>query len=120
MNSNKKDIEYLQAFSQINNFVNYTIEHYTNQISREKANSMKINEELIAKNIPIDLFEDFLKGFNDSGLYNIADRYECHNLKEILKPRKLTKQDNLSDFLIDNGVQGYGMLIAAIYQRKNI
>ena len=118
LDSNKKDIEYLQAFSQINNFVNYTIEHYTNQISREKANSKKINEELIAKNIPIDLFEDFLKGFNDSGLYNIADRYECHNLKEILKPRrKLTKQDNLSDFLIDNGVQGYGMLIAAIYQK---
>ena len=117
LDSNKKDIEYLQSFSQINNFVNYTIERYTNQISREKANSKKINEELIAKNIPIELFNDFLKGFNDSGLYIIADRYECHNLKEFLKPRKLTKEDNLSDFLIDNGVQGYGMLIAAIYQK---
>lgn len=69
------------------------------------------------KNIPIDLFNDFLKGFNDSGLYNITDRYECHNLKDILKLRKLTKEDNLSIFLIDNGVQGYGMQIAAIYQK---
>ena len=116
LNSSKKDIEYLQTFSQINNFVNYTIEHYTNQISREKAKKIKIKEELNDKKIPMNLFKEFLKGFNESGLYKIADRYECHSLKDILNG-KLSEKNNLADFLIDNGVQGYGMKIAAIYQK---
>ena len=132
LDSNKKHIEYLQTFSQINNFVKYTIENYTNQISREAANSRTIDKELndkqlkdkelndkelYEKKIPIYLFNDFLNGFNESGLYKIADRYECHNLKDVLKIKPLTKEDYLSDFLIDNGVQGYGMQIAAIYQK---
>ena len=116
LNSSKKDIEYLQTFSQINNFVNYTIDHYTNQISREKAKKIKIKEELNDKKIPMNLFKEFLKGFNESGLYKIADRYECHSLKDILNG-KLSEKNNLADFLIDNGVQGYGMKIAAIYQK---
>ena len=116
LNSSKKDIEYLQTFSQINNFVNYTIDHYTNQISRENAKKIKIKEELDNKKIPINLFKEFLKGFNESGLYKIADRYECHSLKDFLNG-KLSEQNNLADFLIDNGVQGYGMQIAAVYQK---
>ena len=114
LDSNKEDINYLQTFSQINNFVNYTIENYTNQISRNKAKSTKICDE---KNIPKDLFDDFLKGFNESGLYKIAYRYECHDLKTVISLRELTNQDNLCCFLIDSGAQSYGMQLAAIYQK---
>lgn len=64
----------------------------------------------------MNLFKEFLKGFNESGLYKIADRYKCHSLKDILNG-KLSEKNNLADFLIDNGVQGYGMKIAAIYQK---
>ena len=117
LDSDKKEIDYLQTFTQINNFVNYTIEHYTNQISREKAKSVKIKDEIAAKNIPSDLLNDFLKGFNDSGIYKIAFRYECHDLRERFDLRELTKEDDLSCFLIDNGVQYYGMQIASIYQK---
>ena len=117
LDSDKKDIDYLQTFSQINNFVNYTIENYTNQISRAKAKSIKIKDELSEKKIPLDLLNDFLKGFNDSGIYKIAYRYECHDLRERLALRELNKEDNLSCFLIDNGAQFYGMQIASIYQK---
>ena len=116
LNANKKDIEYLQTFPQINNFVNYTIEKYTNEISRVKAQSIKINNEINEKNIPKNLFNEFLKGFNKSGLYKIATRFECHDLQERIKIRELTKEDRLCDFLIDNGVQDYGMQLAAVYQ----
>ena len=116
LNSNKKEVEYLQVFSQINNFVNYTIEHYSNAISREDAKKKKISEEL-GKDIPLNLFNQFLKGFNDHELYKIATQYECHNLKEKIEIRKLTKNDYLSNFLIDNGVQDYGMQLAALYQK---
>ena len=115
LKTDKKDIEYLQTFTQINNFVNFTIEKYSNEISRVKAQSIKIKDEINQKNIPKALFDEFLKGFNQSGLYKIATHYDCHDLKKII--RKLTKEDRLSDFLIDNGVQGYGMQLAALYQK---
>ena len=116
LDSNKKEIDYLQSFSLINNFVNYTIENYTNQISRVKAKTIKIIDEINAKNIPLDLFNDFLKGFNESGLYKIASQYECHDLK-FLPLRELTNQDDLCCFLIDNGAQYYGMQLAAVYTK---
>ena len=59
LNENKKDIEYLQTFSQTNNFVNHTEEKYTNEISRVKAQSIKINNEINEKNIPKNLFNEF-------------------------------------------------------------
>ena len=127
LRTNKKDIEYLKYFSQINNFVNYTIENYTNEISREKAKSKKISEEIYTNNnneneinrriIPENLFKEFLKGFNKSEIYKVVDHYNCHNLKEHLELRELTKDDFLSSFLIDNGMVDYGMQIAAIYQK---
>ena len=119
LDSNKTEIDYLQTFSSINNFVNYTIENYTNQISRAKAKTIKIIDEINAKNIPSDLYKDFLKGFNESGLYKIAHRYECHDLKEVkgFTLRELTDEDDLCCFLIDNGAQYYGMQLAAVYQK---
>ena len=117
INANKKDIEYLQAFTQVNNFVNYTIEHYSNNISREEAKKRKINDELVSKNIPLNLFKEFLKGFNDRELYKIATQFECHNLKDKIELKKFSKEDNLSNFLIDNGVQDYGMQLAALYHK---
>ena len=116
LDSNKKDIKYLQTFSQINNFVNYTIENYSNQISRKQAQCMMIREELDDKKIPMNLFTDFLKAFN-SGLYKIADKYQNHYLKNDIYFRKLFKEYIFSDFLIDDGNLGYGMQIAAVYEK---
>ena len=112
-----KNIKYLESFSKINNFVNYTISHYSNLISREDATKLTIGEELKKNNIPRKLFEDFLNGYNKYKLYEIADKYECHNLDEKVKPRELNESDKLCCFLIDNGVQGDGMKLAALYQK---
>ena len=114
LNANKKQIEYLQTFSKINNFVNYTIEHYSNAISREEAGRRKISDE-IGKDIPANLFNEFLNAFNEHKLYEIATQFDCHNFKFTL--RKFSKDDFLSNFLIDNGVQGYGMQLAGLYQK---
>ena len=114
LNANKKQIEYLQTFSKINNFVNYTIEHYSNAISREEAGRKKISDE-IGKDIPSNLFNEFLNAFNEHKLYEIATQFDCHNFKFPL--RKFSKDDFLSNFLIDNGVQGYGMQLAGLYQK---
>ena len=114
LSANKKHIEYLQTFGQINNFVNYTIEHYSNAISREEAGRRRISEE-IGKDIPAKLFKEFLKAFNKHKLYEIATQFDCHNFK--FKLRELNKDDFLSNFLIDNGVQSYGMQIAGLYQK---
>ena len=118
LETDKKRIEYLQSFPYINNFVNYTIEHYTNNISRNNAKIKKIKDEITSKNIPRGLFDEFLKAFNETGLYKIADQYKCHYLREKnLELRKFNENDSLSNFLIDNGQFDYGMQIAAIYQK---
>ena len=104
----------MQTFSSINNFVNYTIEHYSNTISREEARSRKIKDEL-KNNIPKNLFNKFLKAFNEHKLYEIATQYECHNFK--FKLRKFSEEDPLSNFLIDNGIQDNGMQLASLYQK---
>ena len=115
LNTNKKHIEYLQTFNQVNNFVNYTIEHYSNAISREEARNRKIIEEINKNNIPKNLFNEFLKAFNEQKLYNIATQFDCHSFQ--FKLREFTKDDPLSNFLIDNGVQDYGMQLAGLYQK---
>jgi hypothetical protein len=117
LETNKENVEYLKTFPQINNFVNYTVEHYTNEISRNNAKLKKVSEEIDLKNIPESLFTEFLRGFNNSGIYKIADQYLCHRIDEKIRIRELTKNDSLSCFLIDNGVVDYGMQLAAIYQK---
>ena len=115
LNADKKSIEYLQTLKPINNFVNYTIEHYSNVITREEARNIKISKE-IGYHIPFNLFNEYLMAFNNHKLYEIAIQFECHKLKPELRS-KLTKDDLLSNFLIDNEVSGRGMQIAALYQK---
>ena len=118
LKTNKKDVEYLKSFSKINNFINFTIEHYSNEISRYNAKSIKIKEEVEKKkSIPEKLFNEFLNGFNKSKIYEIADKYLGYELKNKIELRELSKDDKLSCFLIDDGVIGYGMQLAAIYQK---
>ena len=117
LNTNKKNIEYLQTFPQINKFVNSTIEIYTNNISRKDAKIIKIKDEIHAKVIPRGYFVDFLKAFNDKELYKIADHYECEDLTKYLELRKFSENDSLSNFLIDNEEFNYGIQLAALYQK---
>ena len=114
---NHKEINYLQTFSKINNFVNYTISHYSNLISRKEALERKIKEEISNKNIPKRLFDEFLSAYNDYKLYQISIQYRCHNLEGKVESRKLSEEDSLGSFLIDNGVQGQGMKLAALYEK---
>ena len=85
---------------------------------KRPAKTRKINEEINFEKIPENLFTEFLKGFNDSEIYKISKQYLCHDLEKEKKIilRKLTKNDTLSCFLIDNGVADYGMQLAAVYQ----
>ena len=116
LDTNPKDIEILQTLTQVNNFVNYTITHYSNELSRKDAVDKKINEE-IGKEIPERLFDEFLNAYNKYKLYNVASQYKCHNLNDKVEARELNKGDNLSCFLIDDGVQGQGMRLAALYEK---
>lgn len=52
LNADEKNIEYLQSFNQINNFVNYSIENYYNVFSKDEAGNKRINSE-IDGDIPI-------------------------------------------------------------------
>ena len=114
--ANHKAINYLESFSQINHFVNYTISHYSNLISRKEASKRIISEEIENKEIPKKLFDDFLKAYNNYKLYEIAQQYGCHVLKDKVEQRALKETDNLSCFLIDNGVVGHGMQLVALYE----
>ena len=115
LTTNHKEIKYLETFSQINNFVNYTISHYSNLISRKEATKRILKKEIENKEIPKSICNEFLKAYNKYKLYEIANQYECHSLKEIVKQKELDLDDTLSCFLIDNGVQGQGMKLAALY-----
>ena len=56
-----------------------------NNISRKDAKVRKIKDEIDAKVIPKRYFDDFLKAFNDTGLYKVADQYECQKEFIIIK-----------------------------------
>ena len=118
LNSDKKNIEVIKkfdSFNSINKFVKYTIEHYSNEISRKKANDISIISEINIKKIPRKLFDDYLNVFNKNKLYLIGDRFGCKELK--FEKRELNENDCLAFFLIDKGVQSYGMQIASIFQK---
>ena len=63
----------------------------------------------------IKLFDDYLNVFNKNKLYLIGDRFGCKELK--FEKRELNENDCLAFFLIDKGVQSYGMQIASIFQK---
>jgi len=115
LTTKKEDIKYLKTISRINNFVNFTISHYSNLISRKEASKISIEAEISNKNIPKRLFEEFLSAYNKYELYKITNQYKCHYLDNKIESRELNKEDKLSCFLIDNGVQGQGMKLAALY-----
>ena len=110
LNVNFEKMGYLQSFREINDFVNHMIEQYSYKISREEAKQIKINDEL-KRNIPTSLFKNFLEAYNNCELYKISNRY----IKRELPPIKLSEENCLSYFLIDNGDYS-GMYLAAIYE----
>ena len=105
----------------MNEFVLFSVENYSYQISREIANNRKMSYEVKNNKIPKKPFLNFKKAFNDHEIYKNATQYDCKDLiKKGLKIRKLDEQLyddlSLSSFLIDNGACNYGMQIAAAYQ----
>ena len=71
---------------------NFSIFNNSNLLINALRN-FAVRYELDDKKIPKNLFKEFLKGFNESGLYKIADRYKCHSLKDILNG-KLSEVNN--------------------------
>ncbi len=121
LETDEKSIEYLQNITLMNEFVLFTVENYSYQISRDVANNRKMSFEVRNNKIPKKPFENFKKAFNDHGIYLNAIQYDCKNLPEkglVLKKLDETLDDSLvlSSFLIDNGACNHGMQIAAAYQ----
>jgi hypothetical protein len=121
LETDEKNIEYLQNITLMNEFVLFTIENYSYQITREEANSKKMSSEVRNNKIPAKPFENFKKAFNDHNIYLNSIQYDCKNLPEkglVLKKLDEKKDDSLvlSSFLIDNGACNHGMQIAAAYQ----
>ena len=121
LDTDQKEIEYLQNINLMNEFVLFSVENYSYQISREIANNRKMSYEVKNNKIPKKPFLNFKKAFNDHEIYKNATQYDCKDLiKKGLKIRKLDEQLyddlSLSSFLIDNGACNYGMQIAAAYQ----
>ena len=121
LETDEKNIEYLQNLTLMNEFVLFTVENYSYQISRDVANNRKMSFEVRNNKIPKKPFENFKKAFNDHEIYLHSIQYDCKNLPEkglVLKKLDETLDDSLvlSSFLIDNGACNHGMQIAAAYQ----
>jgi len=101
---------FLENCELINPFVNYTIDKYSNKISREDAKKIKIKDELGEDNQMQNLFNHFKKGWEK--IYKEISNYDC---KGKLKPKIITEDDCLAYCLNDNSENDYGKYIASAY-----
>ena len=106
-NSDVKKMEYFSAF---NNFANMMIDHYSFKISREDAKNRMLDTNIV---------KDFMKYFDSfkkswQAIKDKAIQYQSNN---VMKVKDLTEKDNLVYFLNDVNENGYGMYIAAAYEK---
>ena len=106
-NSDVKKMEYFPAF---NNFANMMIDHYSFKISREDAKNRMLDTNIV---------KDFMKYFDSfkkswQAIKDKAIQYQSNN---VMKVKDLTEKDNLVYFLNDVNENGYGMYIAAAYEK---
>ena len=89
-----RKLKYLNAF---NEFANYMTETYSYKISREEAKKTKLSNEKIPKEIK----ENFMDAWN-----HIYEDCKIYKFREIT-PKKLTENDELINFLIDDNETAY-------------
>ena len=106
-----KSVNILQYFNNINPFVNYVLEKYSNKISREEAKKIKIKDELNNDNEMKRLFIQFKEGWNN--IYENLSNYDCHGR---LPEKNITENDCLAFCLNDNFEDNYGKYIATAYK----
>ena len=106
-----ESFELLDNFNFINPFVNYTLDKYSNKISREEAKKIIIKNELDQDNEMKKLFNNFSKGWNN--IYKKLSNYDCHGK---LPEKKITEKDCLAFCLNDNLEDNYGKYIATAYK----
>ena len=109
---NVHKLDYLVIF---NKFTNEMIDHYSFNITREDAKIKLLKDENIYTEQAFkDLFEIFLEGWNDKKIKDQAIKYKDNPNMEV---KQLSEEDQLIYFLIDINEQGFGMYLAAAYQK---
>ena len=73
---NREKIKFLENFNLINPFLKYTLDKYSNKISREEAKKIIIKNELDQDDEMKKLFKMFTKGWNN--IYKELSNYDCH------------------------------------------
>ena len=106
-----ESIEILKYFNNINPFVNYVLEKYSNKITREEAKITKIKDELINDKKMEKLFNNFKIGWKN--IYKKLSNYDCHGK---LPEKNITEEDCLAFCLNDNFEDNYGKYIATAYK----
>ena len=106
-------VELLQNILLMNPLVDYMINKYSYNITRDKAKEIKISEILTnpEDKYLISYFKDFQKGWN-----NVKDnsiKYKCRNEMKI---KTIKEDDSIAYILNDDGEMYYGMYLAAAYQ----
>ena len=91
-----RKLKYLYAF---NEFSNYMTEKYSYKISREEAKKTKLSKE--KENIPKEIKDNFMDAWN-----HIYEDCKIYKFRAIT-PKKLTENDELINFLIDDNETAY-------------
>ena len=109
----KIQIDLLQNIILMNPLIDYMINKYSYNITRDKAKDIKISEILTN---PDDkylttYFKDFIKGWNN--VKENAIKYKCRNEMPV---KTIKEDDSIAYILNDDGEMYYGMYLAAAYQ----
>ena len=104
-------IDLLQNINNINPFINYVLDKYSNKITREEAKQKKIKDELINDEEMKRLFINFKEGWKN--IYKTLSNYDCRGK---LPEKNITEDDYLAFCLNDNFEDNYGKYIATAYK----
>jgi hypothetical protein len=121
--------ECLQNLGKINPFLNSMLENYSYKITIDKAKELKIGDELrkLNNNIINKQFENFKEGWKNFCDFLIKKqntpkkdefllKYRC---RPPMEPKYITEEDPIANILNDDGEFGFGMNLAAAYQKFN-
>ena len=111
-NLDNKQIRLLKYLPHFNDFVNFMIDTYSYQLSREEASKKLLKDEEIYNDKKFkEKFNEFKKIWKE--LKPFATKYGC---RDEMPSETLDESKSLAYFLNDNGEIGKGMYIAAALQ----
>jgi hypothetical protein len=109
----KIQIDLLQNILLMNPLIDYMINRYSYNITRDKAKEIKISEILTNPDDKylITYFKDFIKGWDK--VKENAIKYKCRNEMPV---KTIKEDDPIAYILNDDGEMFFGMYLAAAYQ----